>query len=147
MIDIKFKCDKAINKKLRLFDVDKRKLELFLNYLANSLVPTRKYWSYEVGIKGINSQSSSYFWGEDEIEVGLISYACDTKQKKREYFLSSIAHEFRHWVQAVLQKVPEKKIAYSLKDLAAMNDNYLKNPCELECHEWERLMIKFDEMV
>ncbi len=147
MIDIKFKCDKAINKKLRLFDVDKRKLSLFLNYLANDLVPTRKYWEYDVKIKGINAQSSSYFWGEDEIEIGLISFNCQTKQERREWFLSSIAHEFRHWVQAVLQKVPEKKIAYSAKDLQEMNDNYLKNPCELECHEWERLMVKFDEMV
>lgn len=147
MIDIKFKCDKAINKKLRSFDVDKRKLTLFLNYLANSLVATRKYWSYEVSVKGINSQSSWYCWGDDELEIGLITSGCGTKQEKREYFLASIAHEFRHWVQAVLQKVPEKKIAYSAKDLMEVNDNYLKNPCEVECHEWERLMTKFDEMV
>jgi hypothetical protein len=147
MIDIKFKCDKAINKKLRSFNVDKRKLTLFLNYLANSLVPTRKYQSHEIMIKGINSQSSWYPWGEDELEVGLITSGCSTKQERREYFLSSIAHEFRHWVQAVLQKVPEKKIAYSAKDISEQNDNYLKHPCELECHEWERLMIKFDEMV
>ena len=147
MIDIKFKCDKAVNKKLRSFNVDKRKLGLFLNYLANDLVPTRKYWSYDVAIKGIKSASSSYYWGEDKIEVGLISACCNTKQERREYFLTSIAHEFRHWVQAVLQKVPEKKIAYSSRDLMEMNDNYRKNPCELECHEWEKLMIKFDEMV
>ena len=147
MIDIKFKCDAAINKKLKLFNVDKRKLSLFLNYLANDLVPTRKYWAYDLKVKGINSPSSSYYWDEDEIEVGLIAYDCATKQKKREYFLSSMAHEFRHWVQARLQKVPEKKIAYSSKDIMDRNDNYLKNPCELECHEWERLMIKFDEMV
>ena len=147
MIDIKFKCDKAINKKLRSFNVDKRKLTLFLNYLANSLVPTRKYWSYEIDVKGINSQCSWYSWGDHELEIGLITSGCSTKQEKREYFLASIAHEFRHWVQAVLQKVPEKKIAYSAKDLMEVNDNYLKNPCEVECHEWERLMTKFDEMV
>ena len=147
MIDIKFKCDAAINKKLKLFNVDKRKLSLFLNYLANDLVPTRKYWAYDLKVKGIRAQSSSYFWGEDEIEVGLISLDCHNKQAKREWFLASIAHEFRHWVQAVIQKVPEKKIAYSTRDLMEVNDNYLQNPCEIEAREWEDLMIRFDKMV
>jgi hypothetical protein len=56
-------------------------------------------------------------------------------------------HEYRHWVQAQLQRVVEKKITYTEKDVEERNDNYLKNKYELECAEWEKIVERFNEFI
>jgi hypothetical protein len=56
-------------------------------------------------------------------------------------------HEYRHWVQAQLQNVAEKKITYTDKDVEERNDNYTKNEYELECKEWENIVEEFDRFI
>ena len=147
MILVKLKCDKKINERLRFYDIDKRKLENFLNYHTNNLVPTRKWWTYDIAVKGIAGNSSQYFWNEDEIEIALQCSECSSKKQRRIYFLQSLVHEYRHWIQAQLQRVAEKKITYTEKDVEERNANYLKNVYELECTEWEKIVERFNEFI
>jgi len=147
MILIKLKCDKSINEKFRRYKVDKFKLENFLNFHTNNIIPTRKWWSYTVNVKGIQSVDSQYFWGEDEIEVALKCYNCKTLKERRQYFLGSLVHEYRHWVQSQIQRVPEKKLNYSENDVTMHNDKYINNYYELECKEWEQFIVMFDKFI
>lgn len=147
MIVIKLRGDKLINEKFRKFDIDRRKLENFLGYLTNNLIPTRKPRWYEIKVKGIKGTSSQYFWNEDEIEVALQAFDCNTKKKRRIYFLKSIAHEYRHWVQAQIENVSGKKVNYTEKDVEENNKTYTQNKYELECAEWEDLIEKFNDFI
>ena len=59
MITIKLNCDKNIRDKFKKYNIDRRKLENFLNFITNDLKNTRKFWFYEIkvrGIKGVDSQ-------------------------------------------------------------------------------------------
>ena len=147
MIVIKLKCDKSIREKFRVYGIDRAKLENFLNYHTNNLVPTRKWWVYDLSVKGIPGADSQYFWDDDEIEVATRCYDCSTKKQRRIYFLSSLVHEYRHWVQCKLQRVSAKKLDYSEDDIAKRSDAYTKNPYELECVEWENLVATFNEFI
>ena len=145
MILVKLKCDKKVNERLRFYDINKRKLENFLNYHTNNLVPSRKWWTYDISVKGIAGNSSQYFWNEDEIEVALQCADCSSKKQRRIYFLQSLVHEYRHWVQAQLQHVPENKLSYTENDIEEQNDNYTKNEYEVECKEWEKIVEEFNK--
>ena len=147
MIVIKLKCDKKIRERFKYYGIDKRKLENFLIFHTNNLVKTRKWWVHEIKVKGIAGASSQYFWNEDEIEIALQCSECSSKKQRRVYFLQSLVHEYRHWVQAQLQRVVEKKITYTEKDVEERNDNYLKNKYELECAEWEKIVERFNEFI
>ena len=147
MIVIKLKCDKSIREKFRVYGIDRAKLENFLNYHTNNLVPTRKWWVYDLQVKGIPGVDSQYFWDEDEIEVATRCYDCSTKKQRRIYFLTSLVHEYRHWVQCKLQRVSAKKLDYSEDDIAKRSDAYTKNPYELECAEWEKIVERFNEFI
>lgn len=147
MIIVKIKCTKDIREKFKKYGIDKRKLENFLNYHTNNLKKTNKWWYYEVRVKGINSVDSQYFWGEDEIEVALRCNNCNTKNQRRVYFLSSLVHEYRHWVQCKIEKVSSTNINYSDLDVAKHTDTYTKNKYELECAEWEVLVERFIDLL
>lgn len=147
MIIIKLKCDTKIRERFKYYGIDKRKLENFLMLHTNNLVKTNKWWNLEIKVKGIPGASSQYFWNEDEIEVALQCSECSTKKQRRIYFLQSLVHEYRHWVQAQLQRVAEKRITYTEKDVEEHNANYLKNKYELECTEWEKIVEKFNEFI
>ena len=147
MITIKLNCDKNIRDKFKKYNVDRRKLENFLNFITNDLKSTRKFWFYEIKVKGIKGVDSQYFWDEDEIEIALKCNDCKTNKERRLYFLSSLIHEYRHWVQCHIEKVSEKKLNYSEEDIAERWDNYTKNKYDLECVEWEKLVEKFDNFL
>ena len=147
MIIIKLKCDKKIRERFKYHGIDKRKLENFLMLHTNNLVKTRKWWNYEIKVKGIPGASSQYFWNEDEIEIALQCSDCSSKKQRRIYFLQSLVHEYRHWIQAQLQRVAEKKITYTEKDVEERNANYLNNKYELECTEWEKIVERFNEFI
>ena len=147
MIIIKLKCDKKIQERFKYYGIEKRKLENFLMFHTNNLVPTRKWWVHNIKLKGIPGASSQYFWNEDEIEIALQCSECSTKKQRRVYFLQSLVHEYRHWVQAQLQRVAEKKITYTEKDVEERNANYSKNKYELECVEWEKIVERFNEFI
>jgi len=147
MIVIKLKCDKKIRERFKYYGIDKRKLENFLMLHTNNLVKTRKWWVHEIKVKGIPGASSQYFWNEDEIEVALKCVDCSSKKQRRIYFLQSLVHEYRHWIQAQLQRVAEKKITYTEKDVEERNANYSKNKYELECAEWEKIVERFNEFI
>ena len=147
MIVIKLKCDKSIREKFRVYGIDRAKLENFLNYHTNNLVPTRKWWVYDLSVKGIPGVDSQYFWDDDEIEVATRCCDCSTKKQRRIYFLTSLVHEYRHWVQCKLQRVSAKKLDYTEDDIAKRSDAYTKNPYELECTEWENLVATFNEFI
>ena len=147
MIIIKLKCDMKIRERFKYYGIDKRKLENFLMLHTNNLVKTNKWWNHEIKVKGIPGASSQYFWNEDEIEVALQCSECSSKKKRRIYFLQSLVHEYRHWVQAQLQRVAEKRITYTEKDVKEHNANYIKNKYELECAEWEKIVERFNEFI
>ena len=147
MVTIKLRCDKSVNKKLRTYGIDRRKLENFLMFVTNNLVNKRKWYFYEIKVKGIPGTSSQYFWGEDEIEVALTAEDCKSPKKRRIYFLQSLIHEYRHWVQSQLQNVSERHLNYTEKDIEEGTDNYKKNKYEIECVEWEDLIEKFNQFI
>ncbi len=147
MITIKLNCDKDIRQKLKTYKIDKHKLENFLNYHTNNLKKTRKWWHYDIDVKGIKGTDSQYFWDEDEIEVALNCCDCKTLKQRRIFFLSSLVHEYRHWVQCKLENVSDKKLDYSEEDIAERTDTYTKNIYEQECNEWENLVEKFNDFI
>ena len=147
MIIVKLKCTKDIREKFKIYGIDKRKLENYLMFVTNNLVRTNKWWDYEIKVKGCKGVDSQYFWNDDEIEVALNCTDCKTKEERKAYFIRSLVHEYRHWVQAQVQKVPEKAISYSDEDVAEHNKNYTENKYELECSEWEVLVERFIDLV
>lgn len=147
MITVRLKCDKSIREKFKKYGIDKYKLENFLNYHTNNLKKTNKWWYYEINVKGIDGIDSQYFWDEDQIEVALKCNDCKTKKQRRIYFLTSLVHEYRHWVQCKIEKVSDKKLNYSESDIAEHTDNYTKNKYELECAEWEQLVEQFNAFI
>lgn len=138
MITIKLKCDKAIREKLQSFGLEKRRVENYLQYLTNNLINTRKWQYYELRVRPSDGLGSEYFWGEDTIHVAVKS-PFRTKKERKIYFLTSLVHEYRHWVQSQIQNISESKIAYTNQDVAEMNEKYTENPLEKQCAEWERL--------
>lgn len=138
MVTVKLRCDKAINKKLKTYNIDKRKLENVVNMLINNEVNTYKWKHFDIGIKGIKGPDSGYYWGSEEIEVALQSTNCKTPKQRKLFFLQSIVHELRHWVQDTLQKVPYGALDYSEEDVERKTDKYLKNPYEVEAQLWEK---------
>lgn len=147
MITVRLKCDKSIREKFKKYGIDKYKLENFLNYHTNNLKKTNKWWYYEIDVKGIKGVDSQYFWGENEIEIALNCNDCKTNKQRRIYFISSLVHEYRHWVQCHIEKVSERKLNYSEDDISNRTDNYAKNKYELECVEWENLVEKFNDFI
>lgn len=147
MITIKLNCNKDIREKFKKYNINKHKLENFLNYHTNNLKNTRKWWYYDIDVKGIKGVDSQYFWDEDEIEIALNCTGCSTHKQRRIYFLSSLVHEYRHWVQCKIEKVTANKLNYSEEDVAKGSDNYTKNKYELECAEWENLVEKFNDFI
>ena len=147
MITIKLNLDKNIREKFKKYNISKYKLENFLNYHTNNLKNTRKWWHYVIDVKGIKGVDSQYFWDEDEIEIALKCNDCKTDKQRRIYFISSLVHEYRHWVQCHIEKVSEKKLNYSEDDISNRTDNYIKNKYELECVEWENLVEKFNDFI
>lgn len=147
MIVIKLKCSKEIREKFKKHKIDKRKLENYLMFVTNNLVPTRKWWDYEIVVKGCKGHDSQYFWGEDEIEVATMCHECTSPKERRAFFIKSLVHEYRHWVQSQVQGISERHINYSEKDVDDRNDKYVKNKLELECAEWEVLVERFIDLV
>ncbi len=147
MITIKLNLDKNIREKFKKYNISKYKLENFLNYHTNNLKNTRKWWHYDIDVKGIKGVDSQYFWDEDEIEIALKCNDCKTDKQRRIYFLSSLVHEYRHWVQCHIEKVSERKLNYTEEDITKQTDNYTKNKYELECAEWENLVEKFNDFI
>ena len=147
MIIVKLNCTKDIRERFKKYSIDKRKLENYLMFITNDLVRTNKWWNYNIKVKGVKGTDSQYFWGEDEIEVALSCTGCKSKKERRLYFLKSLLHEYRHWVQSQIQKVPEKSINYSEQDVEEHNKNYTENKCELECAEWELLVERFIDLI
>lgn len=147
MIIVKLNCTKDIREKLKKYGIEKKKLENYLMFVTNNLVSTKKWWNYEIKVKGCSGPDSQYFWGEDEIEVALKCTGCKTQKERKLYFLKSLLHEYRHWVQSQVQKMPEKSINYTEKDVEEHNKNYTENKCELECAEWELMVERFVDLI
>tara|TARA_R100001163_G_scaffold60346_1_gene49572 strand:- start:97 stop:543 length:447 start_codon:yes stop_codon:yes gene_type:complete len=137
MINIKLKCDKSINKKLKTYKIPKRKLENILTLLVNDKCKTRKWWWYDIKICGINDTSSGYVWGSDKMEIALRSHDCKNQKERKLYFIQSIVHEFRHWVQDQIEKVPSKALNYTERDTENLTKKYLDNKYEKEARVWE----------
>ena len=110
MILIKLRCDKKIREKLKLYNIDRRKLENLCNYLTNNTVRTNKWWTYTVDVKGIEGMGSQYFWDEDEIEIALDIVNEEDLKISRSYFVENFIHEYRHWVQCRIQRVSGNKL-------------------------------------
>lgn len=147
MIIVKLKCTKDIREKFKKYDIDRKKLENYLIFITNNLVNTRKWWVYEVTVKGCKGVDSQYFWGEDEIEVALNCTGCTTKNERKMYFMKSLVHEYRHWVQSQIQNVPGSRLDYTEQDINERNEKYTGNKYEIECAEWEELIERFIDMV
>jgi len=147
MITIKLNCSKSIREKFKKYNISKYKLENFLNYHTNNLKNTRKWWHYDIDVKGIKGVDSQYFWDEDEIEIALNCSDCKTLKQRRIFFLSSLVHEYRHWVQCKIENVSGKKLNYSEEDVNDRTDKYTQNVYELECVEWEDLVEKFNNFI
>ena len=147
MIIVKLKCSKNIREKFKKHKIDRKKLENYLMFITNNLVNTKKWWTYEIDVKGCKGADSQYFWGEDEIEVALNCSGCKTAKERKIFFLKSLVHEYRHWVQSQVQKIPEKHINYTEQDVDERNKNYTHNKYELECVEWEVLVERFIDLI
>tara|TARA_A100000171_G_C2089248_1_gene123663 strand:- start:357 stop:800 length:444 start_codon:yes stop_codon:yes gene_type:complete len=147
MITIKLNLDKNIREKFKKYNINKAKLENFLNFITNDIKNTRKWWHFDINVIGIKGVDSQYFWDEDEIEVALKCNNCKTDKQRRIYFLSSLVHEYRHFVQCKIEKVSEKKLDYNEDDIEKGSDKYTKNKYELECVEWENLVEKFNDFI
>ena len=147
MILIKLSCDKKIREKLKLYNIDRRKLENLCNYLTNNTVRTNKWWTYTVDVKGIEGMGSQYCWDEDEIEIALDIVNEEDLKISRSYFVESFIREYRHWVQCRIQRVSGNKLNYTDDDIETGADAYYKNPYEVECVEWEKLIDRFGDML
>ena len=147
MIVIKLKCSKDIREKFKKYKIDKKKLENYLMFITNNLVNTKKWWVYDIKVKGCKGPDSQYFWGEDEIEVALNCSGCSTAKERRAFFIKSLVHEYRHWVQSQVQKISEKHINYTEKDIDERTKNYTHNKYEIECTEWEVLVERFIDLI
>lgn len=136
MIIVELKFDKKIKQLFKSLDVDLKKLQRYSCFILNEYKNTRKLWCYDIDIKMIECNTSSYYFGEDIIEIGRRTPKRSIKQK-RIWFLGSYFHELCHFAQDNLDKVKESKLDYSDEDAAKCTDRYYKNPMEIQAREWE----------
>lgn len=146
MVFIKLKYDKKVASKFKEYHINKFKLENFLNYHTNNLIATRKWWTYVIKVKGISGSGSQYFWNEDEIEVGLHA-PVDSFNDTRLFYMESLVHECRHWVQCKLQNVKCRDLEYTEKDVQDITPQYMDCKYEMECREWESLVAKYEDQL
>ena len=137
MINVKLSCDKAINKKFKTYGIKKRKLENLLTLFVNDECATRKWWWYDIRVTGMKGTTSGYVWDSDKLEIALRAAYCNTQKERELYFVQSIVHEFCHWVQNRIMKVPSKALDYSDKDVDNRTENYLNNVHEIHARAWE----------
>jgi len=139
-LDIKY--SKDIKDKFKKLKIDIKKFENFLLMILNNHKVSRKDWVFELKVKGIKSLGSSYYFGHNEMEVGM---HCSSRKKKdrRSYFIQSFLHEFRHFVQDNLDRVSGNKLDYTDKDIQAVNEKYWDNKYEVEAREWEKYAESF----
>lgn len=148
MVVIKLSCDEKIEERMRVYNIEVHRLENFLTYIANNLINEgNDVQVYGISVSGLGGTGSSYVWGTDELEVALKCYNCRTKKERRIYFLQSLVHEFRHWVQSQLQHLPGKWVDYDTSDIDNRTDKYVNNVYEVECREWEKLVEEFNVLI
>ena len=117
-------------------NVKVKELERFTNFILNEYKVTRKIWDYDLNIKTIDCNTSGYYFGCNEMEIGNKTLKRSLK-KKREWYLSSYFHELCHFAQDNLDKVKESKLDYTDTDAANCNNKYYKNPMEIQAREFE----------
>ena len=136
MIIVNCKFNTKARKLYKSVNIKVKELERFTNFILNEYKATRKIWNYDLEIKTIDCNTSGYYFGCDEIEIGNKTPK-RSLAKKREWYLSSYFHELCHFAQDNLDKVKESKLDYSDKDAANCTNKYYKNPMEIQAREFE----------
>ncbi len=137
MIIVNYKFNKRAKELLKSVDIDIKKLERFSSYIINEYKDTRKVWVYDLTIKGNDSfDGGSYYFDESEMEIGT---KCNKRNisNRRKWFLGTYFHELCHFIQDNIDKVKEKNIAYSEKDVEECNDTYWSNEYEIQARNFE----------
>ena len=137
MIIVECKFNSKAKELFKSINIKIKELERFTNFILNEYKVTRKIWNYDLQIKTINCDTSGYYFGCNEMEIGNKTFK-RSLAKKREWYLSSYFHELCHFAQDNLDKVKESKLNYSDKDASECNNNYYKNPYEVQAREWEQ---------
>ena len=137
MIIVNYKFDSKVRNVFKSLDIDIKKLERFSSFIINEYKSTRKVWAYDLSIKGNDDHDGgSYFFTYSEMEIGIKTKKRSIKNK-RKWFLGTYFHELCHFIQDNIDKVSDKKIAYSEKDVQECTDKYWNNEYELKAREFE----------
>jgi len=136
MVIVKCKFNTKAKKLFKSVNVKIKELERFTNFILNEYKGTRKIWNYDLEIRIIDCDTSGYYFGCNEMEIGKRT-SKRSLAKKREWYISSYFHELCHFAQDNLDKVKDSKLDYTEADAANCTNKYYKNPMEIQAREFE----------
>tara|TARA_R110000868_G_scaffold46998_2_gene154650 strand:- start:6836 stop:7282 length:447 start_codon:yes stop_codon:yes gene_type:complete len=136
MIIVNCKFNKKAKELYKSVNVKIKELERFTNFILNEYKGTRNIWNYDLEIRIIDCDTSGYYFGCNEMEIGTKT-SKRSIAKKKEWYLSSYFHELCHFAQDNLDKVKDSKLDYTDADAANCTNKYYKNPMEIQAREFE----------
>ena len=108
MIIVNCKFNKKAKELYKSVNVKIKELERFTNFILNEYKGTRNIWNYDLEIRIIDCDTSGYYFGCNEMEIGTKT-SKRSIAKKKEWYLSSYFHELCHFAQDNLDKVKDSK--------------------------------------
>ncbi len=136
MIIVNLNLDNKTKKEFKQLKINKKQLNNFCNFILNEHKNTRKVWSYELDIKGVDRPDSGYYFDHNEMELSLKGPNRGVK-KKREWVISSFFHELKHFIQDNLDDISGRKMDYSEEDVEKCSNKYYYNKYEVEARKFE----------
>lgn len=117
--------------KKRFPDLDIESLSLVYSLIFDSIYKCKKKRNYKIYIKMTSGVFSYYTWQQGtnvRINISDIIFNIDT-------FNSTLLHEFRHFCQDKIFKIPITKKNYN----ETTTESYLMSPVEIDADNFERL--------
>jgi len=127
-------CEDVLKHELHARNIDIISLQNSFTLLCHHLYPNKHHKTVKLIFKkDLNNKESYYLYGTETFHIHCIP--------ERSILIEHLLHEFRHWIQAIIQKKSVKMIDYDADDpnLTVYSKKYWHNPLEVDAR---RFVIK-----
>ena len=132
---IQLRTSQGVKKILTHFNINVDALQCALTFILNVYAPTyTKHPSIKIVGRKCNKNFGIYEFNTRKIII------CANTLTTREYVLSTILHEFRHWIQHNIDGVPPSIIADTHLE-------YNKNAYEQQCCQFEKYYTQLEQLL
>ena len=131
---ITFKPDKKL--RTNFPGIDFYILSLVYSLLYDSSCISKRRKNFEIELRHARGQFSFYYWRLNGWEYNARLNISSNDQSERQ-FHSSLLHEFRHFIQDNVYKIPFSKKTYD----ESTNDTYMASPVEIDARAYEKQLL------